>query len=174
MARLRRFTCFVILKTGGQEMALRNIRTLGDEILRKHSKAIDIIDDKILYLLKDMADTMYKNEGVGLAAPQVGILKRLVVIDLGQGLMKLINPVIVEAEGSHEVIEGCLSVPGKFGKLRFGKLVRPEKVKVKALNEKGEELLITGEGDLAKCLCHEIDHLDGILYIDMVTEFLKD
>lgn len=151
-------------------MALRNIRTLGDDILRKKSKVVEKIDGKILALLKDMADTMHNTEnGAGLAAPQVGILKRLVVIDMGEGLMNLINPEIVEAKGSQEVIEGCLSVPGKWGKLK-----RPAEVKVKALNEKGKEFIITGEGDLAKCLCHEIDHLDGVLFIDKVTEFIEE
>lgn len=150
-------------------MALRNIRTLGDDILRKKSRTVEKIDDKILSLLKDMADTMYSSEnGAGLAAPQVGILKRLVVIDMGQGLINLVNPEIVEAEGTHEVIEGCLSVPGKWGKLE-----RPEKVIIKALNERGEEVTMTGTGALGKCLCHEIDHLDGILFIDKVKEFVE-
>lgn len=150
-------------------MAIRNIRIFGDDILRKQSKAVDRINDKIIALLKDMAETMYSTEnGAGLAAPQVGILKRLVVIDMGEGLINLINPEIVEARGSQEVIEGCLSIPGKLGKLE-----RPAEVKVKALNEEGREIIITGEGDLAKCLCHEIDHLDGILFIDKVKEFIK-
>ncbi len=149
-------------------MALRNIRTLEDDILRKRSKAVEKIDIKILGLLKDMADTMYNTDnGAGLAAPQVGILKRLVVIDMGDGLVNLINPEIVEAKGSQEVIEGCLSVPGKWGKL-----TRPAEVKVKALDEEGKEFFISGEGDLAKCLCHELDHLDGVLFIDKVTEFI--
>lgn len=150
-------------------MALRNLRFLEDDILRKKSKAVEVIDEKVLVLLKDMAETMYKAEGGGLAAPQVGILKRIVVIDVGQGLINLINPEIVETEGSREVIEGCLSIPGKWGRL-----LRPERVKVKALNEKGKEVIITGEGDLAKALCHEIDHLDGILFIDKVIEFVED
>ncbi len=150
-------------------MALRNIRSLGDDILRKKSREVEKVDEKVLMLLKDMAETMYDNgNGAGLAAPQVGILKRIVVIDMGQGLINLINPEIIEAEGSQEVIEGCLSIPDQWGKL-----IRPKRVKVKALNEKAEEVIITGEGDLAKCLCHEIDHLDGILFIDKVTEFLK-
>ncbi|HEX9062151.1 MAG TPA: peptide deformylase [Clostridia bacterium] len=150
-------------------MALRNIRTIGDDILRKKSRIVEKIDDKILFLLKDMADTMYNSEnGAGLAAPQVGILKRLVVIDMGQGLMNLVNPEIVETYGTQDVIEGCLSIPDKWGKLE-----RPEKVIVKALNERGEEITITGEGPLTKCLCHEIDHLDGILFIDKVKEFVK-
>lgn len=151
-------------------MALRNIRVLGDDILRKRSKQVEKIDDRVLILLKDMADTMYGTDnGAGLAAPQVGILKRIVVIDMGEGLISLINPEIVESGGEQEVIEGCLSIPGKWGKL-----IRPARVKVKALNEKGEEFIIEGQGDLAKCLCHEIDHLDGILFIDKVTEFIEE
>lgn len=150
-------------------MALRNIRILGDDILRKKSRQVEKIDDRVLTLLKDMADTLHHTDnGAALAAPQVGVLKRVIVIDMGQGIIYLINPEIVETEGKQEVIEGCLSIPG-----RWGKLIRPKKVKVKGLNEKGEECIITGEGDLAKCLCHEIDHLDGILFIDKVTEFIE-
>lgn len=149
-------------------MAIRNVRTLGDEILRKNSRTVEKIDDRILVLLEDMAETMYENNGAGLAAPQVGILKRLVVIDMGEGLINLINPKIIEAEGVQEVTEGCLSIPEKWGKLE-----RPAKVKIKALNEYGEEIIITGEGEFAKCLCHEIDHLNGVLFIDKVTEFLE-
>jgi peptide deformylase len=150
-------------------MALRNIRTLGDDVLRKKCKPVEKVDEKIRMLLQDMAKTMYHTEnGGGLAAPQVGILKRVAVIDMGEGLIHLVNPEIIETQGSHEVIEGCLSIPDKIGKLQ-----RPVKVKVKALNENGEEVIITGEDDLAKCLCHEIDHLDGILFIDKVTEYIK-
>ncbi|SKC73837.1 peptide deformylase [Maledivibacter halophilus] len=149
-------------------MAIRNIRTLGDEILRKNSRMVEKIDDRVLVLLKDMAETMYKNNGAGLAAPQIGILKRLVVIDMGKGLINLINPEIIEAKETQEVTEGCLSIPGKWGKLE-----RPAKVKVKALNKQGKEIIIAGEGEFAKCLCHEIDHLNGILFIDKVKEFLK-
>ncbi|MHB1395094.1 MAG: peptide deformylase [Clostridia bacterium] len=149
-------------------MATRTIRTSKDDILRKKSRAVENIDDRILVLLEDMAETMYKEKGAGLAAPQVGILKRIVVIDVGQGLIKLINPEIVETEGSQEVIEGCLSIKGKRGRL-----IRPAKVEVKALDEKGEECFIAGEEELAKALCHEIDHLDGILYIDKVIEMIE-
>jgi peptide deformylase len=151
-------------------MALRKIRTLGDEILRKKCRKVEKVDDRIKTLLHDMLDTLHNTEnGAAIAAPQVGVLRRAVVIDMGQGVINLVNPEVIEAEGSQEVIEGCLSIPGKWGKL-----TRPAKVKVKALNEKGEEFIITGEGDMAKCLCHEIDHLDGILFIDKVTEFLED
>ncbi|MDB1969327.1 peptide deformylase [Clostridium tertium] len=150
-------------------MALRQIRLFGDEILRKRSKEVLVVDDKIRQILNDMADTMYNTEnGGGLAAPQVGILKRLVVIDMGQGLIKLVNPRIIKKEGIQEVIEGCLSYPNRWGKLK-----RPAKVTVKALNEYGKKIILTGTGDLAKCFCHEIDHLDGILFTDFVTEYIK-
>jgi peptide deformylase len=150
-------------------MALRQIRLFNDEILRKKCKPVEVIDDKIRQLLDDMAETMYNAEnGGGLAASQVGILKRLVVIDMGQGLIKLVNPEIINMEGSQEVIEGCLSIPNKLGKLN-----RPERVTVQALNENGEKIVLTGTGDIAKCFCHEIDHLNGILFTDFVTEYIK-
>lgn len=149
-------------------MALRQIRLYDDEILRKKSKVVEVVDDKIRQILNDMADTMYNTEnGGGLAAPQVGILKRLVVIDMGQGLIKLVNPKIIKQEGTQEVVEGCLSIPNKWGKL-----IRPAKVTVQALNENGEKIILTGTGDLAKCFCHEIDHLEGILFTDFVTEYI--
>lgn len=144
-------------------MALRNIRKYGDEILRKKSRKVDNINDRITTLLSDMEETLYNANGVGLAAPQVGVLKRVIVIDIGQGIIKLINPEIIETEGSYIDEEGCLSIPGKQGKVE-----RPYKVKVKALNEKGEEIIVEGEELLARALCHEIDHLDGILYVDKV------
>lgn len=150
-------------------MAIRQIRLFNDEILRKKSKEVEVVDDKIRQILNDMADTMYNTEnGGGLAGPQVGILKRLVVIDIGQGLIKLVNPKIIEQEGTQEVIEGCLSIPNKFGKL-----IRPSKVTVQALNENGEKIILSGSGDLAKCFCHEIDHLEGILFTDLVTKYIK-
>ncbi len=142
-------------------MALRNIRKDGDEVLRKKSKEVDVINEKILTLLKDMADTMYNSDGVGLAAPQVGILRRVVVIDVGEGLIELINPVITEQSGEQTEFEGCLSVPGIYGELK-----RPAKVVVKALKAKGEQFETEGTGLLAIALCHEIDHLDGILFKD--------
>lgn len=150
-------------------MALRQIRLLGDEILRKKCKEVEVVDDRVKQILNDMADTMYNTEnGGGLAGPQVGILKRLVVIDMGQGLIKLVNPRIIKQEGIQEVMEGCLSIPNRCGKLK-----RPEKVTIQALNENGEEITLTGTGDLAKCFCHEIDHLEGILFTDLVTEYIK-
>ena len=150
-------------------MALRKIRLSNDEILRKKCRTVEVVDDKIRQILNDMVDTMYNAENCGgLAGPQVGILKRLVVIDMGQGLIKLVNPKIIKQSGSQEVTEGCLSIPNVFGKLN-----RPAKVTVKALNENGEEIILIGIGDLAKCFCHEIDHLEGILFTDLVTEYIK-
>lgn len=150
-------------------MALRQLRINDDEILRKKCRVVEEVNDRIKQNLNDMADTMYDLENcAGLAGPQVGLLKRLIVIDIGDGLIKLVNPEIVSREGSQEVIEGCLSIPDKLGKL-----IRPAKVTVKALNQNGDEIVITGTGDLAKCLCHEIDHLDGILFTDFVTEYIE-
>ncbi|MFD3156315.1 peptide deformylase [Haloimpatiens sp. FM7330] len=150
-------------------MALRQIRFSGDEILRKKSRSIEVVDDKIREILNDMVDTMYNLENCGgLAAPQVGILKRLVVIDMGQGLIKLVNPKVIKQEGTQEVIEGCVSIPNTWGKLK-----RPAIVTIEALNENGEKIILTGKGDLAKCFCHEIDHLEGILFTDLVTEYIK-
>jgi len=146
-------------------MALRTIRKYGDELLRKKSRKVDVIDERILTLLKDMEETMYAADGVGLAAPQVGILKRVVVIDVGEGILKLINPEIIETEGTEIDTEGCLSVPGEQGEVE-----RPYKVKVKALDEKGEEIIIEGEGLLARAFCHEIDHLDGVLFVDKAID----
>ncbi len=149
-------------------MALRNIRKLGDDILRKKCRQVETIDERILTLLDDMAETMYNAGGVGLAAPQIGILKRIVVIDIGEGLIELINPEITDVEGNIKDVEGCLSVPGKCGYV-----VRPEKVTVTALNRDGDKITISGEGLLAKAFCHELDHLDGIVFVDKVTEFIE-
>lgn len=148
-------------------MAIRNIRKDGDEILRKKSKEVDEINEKINILLKDMADTLYKANGVGLAAPQVGVLKRVVVIDVGDGLLELINPVFKSQTGQQCMAEGCLSVPGVYGEVN-----RPSHVIVEALNAKGNKIEIEGEGLLAVALCHEIDHLDGILFKDKAIRFL--
>ena len=149
-------------------MAIRKIVELGEEKLRKTSKPVEKFDLRLRILLKDMADTMYKANGVGLAGPQVGILRRVAVIDVGDGLFKMVNPVIVEREGEQSGPEGCLSVPG-----RSGVVVRPNLVTVRAQNRDGEYFEVTGEEFLARAFCHEIDHLDGILYIDhaeMVVE----
>ena len=142
-------------------MAIRTIRKDGDEILRKVSRKVEVIDDRILTLLDDMKDTMKKAEGVGLAAPQVGVLRRVVVIDIGEGLIELINPVIVYESGEQFEMEGCLSIPGIKGKVK-----RPEKVIVRAQNRKGETFEMTGTELLAIAFCHEIDHLNGILFTD--------
>ena len=142
-------------------MAIRTIRISTDEVLRKKCKEVKEITPNLLTLLDDMADTMYEANGVGLAAPQVGILKRAVVIDIGEGLVELINPEILETSGSQIDDEGCLSVPGKYAPVD-----RPNYVKVKAMDRDGNEFIIEGEELMARALCHEIDHLDGILYID--------
>lgn len=146
-------------------MALRKIRTKEDEVLRKKSKVVKAIDDRTRVLIRDMLDTMYDANGVGLAAPQIGILKRIIVIDIGQGPIVLINPEIMKQKGEVEAQEGCLSIPGEQGLV-----VRPKYVKVKGLNENGEEFLIEGEDLLARALCHEIDHLEGVLYTDRVKK----
>ncbi len=148
-------------------MAIRNIRKDGDEVLRKKSREVEEINDKILMLLKDMADTMYDADGAGLAAPQVGVLKRVVVIDIGDGLVELINPVIRSQSGQQTTIEGCLSIPGIWGEVE-----RPSHVVVEALNAKGEKIVIEGDDFMTQALCHEIDHLDGILFKDKVTRVL--
>ena len=137
----------------------------GDPILRKRSREVTEINDRILELLKDMAQTMVKENGIGLAAPQVGVLRRVVTIDIGFGLLNIINPEIIETEGEQIDVEGCLSIPG------FNATVaRPLKIKVKFLNEKGEEVVMDCEGLLARAFCHEIDHLDGILFRDKYIE----
>jgi peptide deformylase len=151
-------------------MAIRQIRILGDEILRKKSRIVEEIDEKIIKLLDDMHETISKSDdGIGIAAPQVGVLKRLVVIDLskegGPGPFKLINPVVVKTIGEQTCREGCLSVPGKVGDVK-----RPREVVVEATNEKGEKISIRGKDLLAVVLSHEIDHLDGILFIDKASE----
>lgn len=144
-------------------MAIRNIRELGDDVLRKTSKPIKEVTPKIKQLIEDMLDTMYEAEGVGLAAPQVGILKRLVVIDIGEGPIVMINPEIIETSGSQTGQEGCLSVPGKAGMV-----TRPNYVKARAWDENMELYVIEGEELLARAICHELDHLDGKMYVDFV------
>ena len=152
-------------------MAIRNIRTYGDKVLTKRAKEVTEMNEKTLELIEDMLDTMYDAQGVGLAAPQVGILKRIVVIDVseeGDQPIILINPVILSTDGVQTGDEGCLSVPGKCGVV-----TRPNHVVVKALNEEMEEITLEGEGLLARAFCHEIDHLDGVLYVDKVEGELK-
>lgn len=151
-------------------MAIRKIVEIGDEKLRKHCKPVEKFDIRLRLLLKDMADTMYLNDGAGLAAPQVGILRRVCVVDVGDQLYELVNPEIVFREGEQEGPEGCLSIPGRAGVVK-----RPMRVIVKAQNAKGEPIEVSGEGFLARAFCHEIDHLDGTLYVDIMEhEIVED
>lgn len=144
-------------------MAIRNIVKVGDDVLRKVCRTQLNFDEKLATILDDMAETMYKAEGVGLAAPQVGLLRRFCVVDIGDGLIELINPVIIEKSGSQKGSEGCLSVPD-----RYEDVERPMKVTVRAQDRNGKTFTISAEGFLARAFCHEIDHLDGILYIDRI------
>ncbi len=146
-------------------MAIRKIVTSEDPILRKTSRPVERFNEKLWQLLDDMKETMYKSEGVGLAAVQVGFLRRAVVIDVGDGYIELLNPEIVEFSGEDISQEGCLSVPGEVGYVK-----RPEYVKVKAQNRNGAWKIYEGTGLKARCFCHEIDHLDGTLYTDKVID----
>jgi peptide deformylase len=153
-------------------MAIRNIREIGDNVLNKVSREIKAVDKRLLVLIDDMLDTLYDAEGVGLAAPQIGILKRLVIIDVsgeGNDPIILINPEILETDGSQVGDEGCLSVPGKVGTVE-----RPNYVKVKAFDKNMKEFIIEGTELLARALCHEIDHLNGVLYVDRATGDIRD
>lgn len=151
-------------------MATRKILETGkEEMLRKHSRPVEKFDKRLWTLLDDMADTMYQADGAGLAAVQVGVLKRCVVIDVGEGLIELVNPRIVKSEGEMINAEGCLSVPGRRGTVK-----RPERVVVEGFDRKGNAVTIEGEGFLSMALCHEIDHLDGILYTDKMIEDVTD
>lgn len=149
-------------------MALREIRTNGDPVLKKVSREVTAFDAKLRQLLGDMADTMHKANGVGLAAVQVGILRRVVVIDIGEGVIELVNPVIVDqSEETINSSEGCLSFPDQWGMVE-----RPHRVTVQAQDRNGETLTITGEGLLARAFCHELDHLDGVVFLDRVSEMI--
>lgn len=151
-------------------MALRNIRELGDDVLRKTAKEVREVTPKVRELIEDMFETMYAADGVGLAAPQVGILKRIVVIDVGDGEpIAMINPEIIETDGEQTGYEGCLSVPGKSGIV-----TRPNYVKARALDENMKIFIVEGEGLLARAICHELDHLDGKMYVDFVEGSLVD
>ena len=153
-------------------MGIRKIVTIGDDALRKHCKPQEKFDRKLATLLKDMADTMYKAEGVGLAAPQVGILRRIAVVDVTEdhsGLLELVNPQIVEEDGSQTGREGCLSLPG-----RQGVVTRPMKVKVRFQDRNGDSFELETEGFEARAVCHELDHLDGRLYIDVMDRELTE
>ena len=150
-------------------MALRKIRVEGDEVLTKVSRPVEKMTPRIHDLIEDMLDTMYDAMGVGLAAPQVGILKRIVVIDVGEGPIVMINPEIIESDGEQTGDEGCLSVPGKAGQV-----TRPNHVKARFMGEDMNEYEIEGEELLARCICHELDHLDGHLYVEKVEGALHD
>lgn len=150
-------------------MALRKIKIYEDEILRKRSKIVEKFDQRLHQLLDDMKDTMYEANGIGLAAPQVGVLKRAVVIDIGEGAIELVNPQIEYSEGSVVDVEGCLSVPNVWGEVE-----RPQKVVVNAQDRFGNEFRLEAEGLLARAVCHEIDHLDGILFVDKVIRFVSE
>ena len=150
-------------------MAIRNVRREGDPILRKISKEVKEITPKIRVLIDDMLETMYEKNGVGLAAPQVGVLNRIVVIDVGDGPVVMINPRIVREEGSQTGDEGCLSVPGKAGQV-----TRPNEVTVRYMDENEEYYELDGTELLARAICHECEHLDGKLYLDLVEGELRD
>ncbi len=156
-------------------MAIRNLRYEGDEILKKKSREIEIIDDKIQQLIDDMIETMHKYNGVGLAAVQVGILKRVVVIDTYEddGPIALINPVILKTKGEREVEEGCLSFPNKFAKV-----IRPEEVVAEYTDRNGKRIKVKAKELLAQAICHELDHLDGEVFVDKMIpgtlEYVKD
>lgn len=150
-------------------MAIREIRIMGDEVLTKVCKEVKQMTPRTEELIEDMLDTMYEANGVGLAAPQVGVLKRIVVIDIGEGPIVMVNPVILESSGSQTGSEGCLSLPGKAGQV-----TRPNYVKVKAFDENMEEYIIEGEELLARAICHELDHLEGHMYVEKVEGKLED
>ena len=150
-------------------MAIRQIREIGDDILEKQCKAVPKMTLRTKILIGDMLETMYEYHGVGLAAPQVGVLKQIVVIDVGEGPIVLINPEIIEASGEQTGEEGCLSVPGKWGIV-----TRPEHVKVRAFDQEMNQVELEGEGLLARAFCHEIDHLFGELYVDKTEDGLHD
>lgn len=150
-------------------MGLRTIRVDGDPLLRKVSRPVTKIDDRVLQLLDDMVDTMNAANGIGIAAPQVGVLRRLIIVDIGNGkTYRMINPEILEADGSQIAVEGCLSIPNFNGTVE-----RPEKIKVRYMDPDGKDNVIEADGLFARCICHEVDHLNGILfndiYIDEIT-----
>lgn len=150
-------------------MAIRNILKNEDPALRKVCRPVTEFNERLWQLLDDMADTMHKAEGVGLAGPQVGVLRRVVVMDVGNGVIEAINPEIVEQSGTQEGPEGCLSFPGKWGTVS-----RPQKVRMKAQDRHGKWYFLTGEDLLARCMCHEIDHLDGVVFLDHAKELTAE
>lgn len=154
---------------GERKMALRTIRIMGDEVLTKKCREVKEITPRIADLINDMLETMYDACGVGLAAPQVGVLRRIVVIDVGEGPIIMVNPEIIESDGEQTGDEGCLSLPGKAGQV-----TRPDYVKAKALDANMEPFEIEGEGLLARAICHELDHLDGHMYVEKVEGEIHD
>ena len=150
-------------------MAIRNVVQVGDDVLRKKCFEVTVFDEKLATLLDDMKETVRKEEGAGLAAPQVGILRRAVVIDVDEGFYELVNPVIVESKGEQTGWEGCLSVRGKRGVV-----TRPQPVKVEYFDRPGKKKKLTARGFFARAVCHELDHLDGVLYIDRAEKVVKD
>ncbi len=150
-------------------MAIRNVVQVGDEILRKKSKVVREFDEKLWELLDDMRETMNKNDGVGLAAVQVGVLRNAIVLDINNMKLELINPEIIDSFGEQIEQEGCLSCKGQWGYVK-----RPQEVTVKAQDRYGNEFVITGVDLLAKALCHEIDHLDGVLFVDKIIKDYKE
>jgi len=144
-------------------MALRNLRQLDDEIFRKTAREVSVIDNRILTFLDDLVETMKHENAIGLAATHVGVLKRIVVADIGEGLIELINPKITSESGEQIGQEGSVSLPGRYGNVK-----RPQNIVVEGLNRKGEKIVINAEGLLARVLCHEIDHLDGVIFTDKV------
>lgn len=150
-------------------MAKRNIVLEGDEILRKKSREVTEFNDKLHQLLDDMAETMYENSGVGLAAVQVGVLRRVVTVDAGDHLYELVNPEIIESSGVQTGVEGCLSFPDEWGEV-----TRPMKVTVRAQDRFGKEYTVEGEGLLARAFCHEINHLDGVLFVDLASHLERE
>lgn len=149
-------------------MAIRNVVKLGDETLRKKCKPVTAFDEKLGILIDDMKETLKKENGVGLAAPQVGLLKRVIVVNDGEKYFELVNPVIIKESGIQKNVEGCLSIPNKYGITK-----RPLKVSVKAFDRNGKEFKVAGTDLMARCYCHEIDHLNGILFIDNVIRMLN-
>ena len=148
-------------------MAIRNIVRVGDDVLAKECRPVEIFDNKLRQLLDDMQDTLYEANGAGLAAPQVGVLRQVCVIDVGDGLVELINPEIVHVEGEQSGAEGCLSLPDEWGMVS-----RPQRVTVKAQNRKGKWFETIGEDLFARCICHEVDHLHGIVFTDKASRML--
>ena len=150
-------------------MAIRNVVQVGDETLRKKRFPVEKFDEALGLLLDDMKETLLDANGVGLAAPQVGILRRVVVVDTGEEMLELVNPELLETSGEQEGAEGCLSVPGKYGLVK-----RPMVAKVRAQDRDGNWFEVEGEELIARCFCHEIDHLDGIVYTEVMERFLTE